>query len=82
MILHSATTLLEPSIMSSLRPGANDAGLDIAHELGHVEAQFAGAQPGSQQSNQSSLDLENKVRVLRGGASAPQRQYHSPSDVR
>jgi hypothetical protein len=67
---------VDPVQMSDLRPGKNDWGIILAHEIGHVRARMT----GDRDSNGASLRLENKVRKLRD-KNAATRDYHSTQEA-
>ena len=67
---------IDPVQMSDLRPGRNDWGTILGHELGHGRARMT----GDKDSNGASLRLENKVRKLRD-KNAATREYHSTKDA-
>ena len=58
--------------MSNDKPGKQDWGIVMGHEMGHVQARMT----GDPNSNGASLRLENKVRMLRD-KNAPTIDYHS-----
>jgi hypothetical protein len=61
------------------KPGQLDAGINIAHELGHLQYRWSsGLEHFFDTRNSKALILENKVRKLRD-PNAPPRINHDPS---
>jgi hypothetical protein len=67
---------IDPVQMSDLRPGKNDWGTILGHEIGHGRARMT----GDRDSNGASRRLENKIRKLRD-KNAATRDYHSTQEA-
>jgi RHS repeat-associated protein len=67
---------LDPILMSNDKPGKNDWGIILAHDMGHARARMT----GDPDSKGASLRLENKVRALRD-KNAPTRTYHDVQEA-
>lgn len=74
----SAIDPIDPAQMDDGRPGYQDWGTVLGHDLGHARSRMTGG--SGQESNDASLRLERKIRRLRD-KNAPIPVYHSTAEA-